>query len=48
MPDGCCGACATSPGGGASEVDATVADAALNRMEVDGLGLDAMDRRYST
>ena len=30
----------------APEVDATVADAALNRMEVDQLGLDAMDRRY--
>jgi len=28
------------------EVDARVADAALNRMEVDQLGLDAMDRRY--
>jgi holliday junction DNA helicase RuvB len=27
-------------------VDAKVADAALTRMEVDGLGLDAMDRRY--
>ena len=31
---------------GAAEVDAKVADAALNRMEVDALGLDAMDRRY--
>ena len=29
-----------------AEVDARVADAALNRMEVDQLGLDAMDRRY--
>jgi Holliday junction DNA helicase RuvB len=28
------------------EVDAGVADRALNRMEVDKLGLDAMDRRY--
>lgn len=28
------------------EVNAKVADAALNRMEVDHLGLDAMDRRY--
>ncbi|MDO6413782.1 Holliday junction branch migration DNA helicase RuvB [Sphingomonas sp. BIUV-7] len=28
------------------EVDAKAADAALTRMEVDGLGLDAMDRRY--
>ncbi|MEX2642559.1 MAG: Holliday junction branch migration DNA helicase RuvB [Acetobacterales bacterium] len=27
-------------------VDAGRADAALNRLEVDGLGLDAMDRRY--
>ncbi|SFS04202.1 Holliday junction branch migration DNA helicase RuvB [Sphingomonas jatrophae] len=31
---------------GAPEVDAAVADAALNRLEVDKLGLDAMDRRY--
>jgi Holliday junction DNA helicase RuvB len=31
---------------GAAEVDAEVADRALTRMEVDGLGLDAMDRRY--
>ena len=29
-------------------VDARTADAALNRMEVDALGLDAMDRRYLT
>jgi Holliday junction DNA helicase RuvB len=29
-------------------VDATAADAALNRLEVDALGLDAMDRRYLT
>jgi len=28
------------------EVDAAAADAALTRMEVDALGLDAMDRRY--
>src|SRR3546814_16806680 len=27
-------------------VDAKAADAALNRLEVDALGLDAMDRRY--
>jgi Holliday junction DNA helicase RuvB len=33
---------------GAAEVDAQVADGALNRMEVDQLGLDAMDRRYLT
>jgi len=31
---------------GAPAVDAAVADAALTRMEVDHLGLDAMDRRY--
>ncbi len=31
---------------GTSPVDAAVADAALNRLEVDKLGLDAMDRRY--
>ena len=29
-------------------VDARIADAALNRLEVDKLGLDAMDRRYLT
>ncbi|RYD85704.1 MAG: Holliday junction branch migration DNA helicase RuvB, partial [Sphingomonadales bacterium] len=27
-------------------VDAKAADSALNRLEVDALGLDAMDRRY--
>jgi Holliday junction DNA helicase RuvB len=31
---------------GDGEVDAVVADAALTRLEVDGRGLDAMDRRY--
>jgi Holliday junction DNA helicase RuvB len=31
---------------GHETVDATDADAALNRLEVDQLGLDAMDRRY--
>jgi Holliday junction DNA helicase RuvB len=31
---------------GGSAVDAKAADAALNRLEVDNLGLDAMDRRY--
>jgi Holliday junction DNA helicase RuvB len=36
---------AQSDGG---EVDSKVADAALTRMEVDELGLDAMDRRYLT
>ena len=34
--------------GGAGEVDSKVADGALTRMEVDQLGLDAMDRRYLT
>ena len=33
---------------GTASVDAGVADAALNRLEVDALGLDAMDRRYLT
>ena len=33
---------------GRDVVDAKVADAALTRMEVDALGLDAMDRRYLT
>ena len=31
---------------GDGHIDAKIADAALNRLEVDGLGLDAMDRRY--
>ena len=31
---------------GREEIDAAVADAALARMEVDGRGLDAMDRNY--
>ncbi|HYJ83189.1 MAG TPA: Holliday junction branch migration DNA helicase RuvB [Allosphingosinicella sp.] len=31
---------------GSGEVDSQVADGALTRMEVDQLGLDAMDRRY--
>lgn len=31
---------------GHSPVDAAIADGALNRLEVDELGLDAMDRRY--
>jgi Holliday junction DNA helicase RuvB len=34
--------------GGNSTVNAQVADAALTRLEVDSLGLDAMDRRYLT
>jgi holliday junction DNA helicase RuvB len=33
---------------GAETVDKRVADAALNRLEVDELGLDTMDRRYLT
>jgi Holliday junction DNA helicase RuvB len=32
--------------GGHKTVDAKIADAALNRLEVDGRGLDAFDRRY--
>ncbi len=32
--------------GGHAVVDAKVADEALSRLEVDGRGLDAMDRRY--
>ena len=31
---------------GDGQVTVKIADAALNRLEVDGLGLDAMDRRY--
>jgi Holliday junction DNA helicase RuvB len=31
---------------GAGSIDRTLADRALNRLEVDGRGLDAMDRRY--
>jgi Holliday junction DNA helicase RuvB len=31
---------------GESEVDSRIADQALNRLDVDGRGLDAMDRRY--
>ncbi|TXC73559.1 Holliday junction branch migration DNA helicase RuvB [Sphingorhabdus soli] len=31
---------------GDGTVDAKIADAALNRLEVDSMGLDAMDRRY--
>jgi Holliday junction DNA helicase RuvB len=31
---------------GAGEIDRPMADGALNRLEVDALGLDAMDRRY--
>ncbi|MBA2466673.1 MAG: Holliday junction branch migration DNA helicase RuvB, partial [Sphingomonas sp.] len=33
---------------GANSIDAGVADQALDRLEIDGLGLDAMDRRYLT
>ncbi len=33
---------------GANAVDAKVADASLSRLEIDALGLDAMDRRYLT
>ncbi len=31
---------------GTTRIDAKAADAALNRLEVDGAGLDSMDRRY--
>ncbi|MBL6945696.1 MAG: Holliday junction branch migration DNA helicase RuvB [Rhodospirillales bacterium] len=31
---------------GSERIDAKAADAALNRLEVDAMGLDAMDRRY--
>ena len=33
---------------GAVEIDAAAADRALGRLEIDSLGLDAMDRRYLT
>ena len=33
---------------GAATIDATLADQALGKLEVDRLGLDAMDRRYMT
>ena len=33
---------------GAEAIDAPVADKALDRLEIDALGLDAMDRRYLT
>jgi Holliday junction DNA helicase RuvB len=33
---------------GAESIDAGTADAALDRLEIDSLGLDAMDRRYLT
>jgi Holliday junction DNA helicase RuvB len=33
---------------GADSVDSTVADQSLSRLEIDALGLDAMDRRYLT
>ena len=31
---------------GSDQIDAEVADKALSRLEIDALGLDAMDRRY--
>jgi Holliday junction DNA helicase RuvB len=33
---------------GAESINAGVADRALSRLEIDALGLDAMDRRYLT
>jgi Holliday junction DNA helicase RuvB len=35
-------------GSGGSAVSADLADKALSRLEIDALGLDAMDRRYLT
>ena len=45
-PAACCAACATSPRWRKVPADRRLADAALERLEVDALGLDAMDRRY--
>ena len=46
-PAGCCAACAISPSvAGDGHVDRQIADEALTRLEVDALGLDALDRRY--
>ena len=46
-PAGCCAACAISPVvAGDGHVDRQIADEALTRLEVDALGLDALDRRY--
>ena len=48
-PAACCAGCATSPmSTAATTVTAEVADRALLKLEVDSLGLDAMDRRYLT
>ena len=48
-PAACCAGCAISPMPRApTAIDAAVADRALDRLEIDGLGLDAMDRRYLT
>src|SRR4029079_4140227 len=33
---------------GSDTIDSAVADKALSRLEIDSLGLDAMDRRYLT
>ena len=46
-PAACSAGCAISPmPSGTDTIDADVADRALDRLEIDGLGLDAMDRRY--
>ena len=46
---GCCAACAISPMRRApTRSMREVADKALSRLEIDALGLDAMDRRYLT
>jgi Holliday junction DNA helicase RuvB len=48
-PAGCFAGSAISPMPRvAISIDAEVADRALSRLEIDGLGLDAMDRRYLT
>ena len=48
-PAGCCGGCATSPPSRMpTSIDRKIADHALNALEVDAAGLDAMDRRYLT
>ena len=45
-PAACCAACATSRTSRAQSIDRKAADGALSALEVDGVGLDAMDRRY--
>ena len=45
-PADCCAACAISPCRGPEKIKRELADRALTRLEVDAMGLDAMDRRY--